>query len=84
MRKNGYKLFGYLEDYILVAEHAEIQVAFNFLHDFILELGLTINPKKLTPPSKVANCLGIVFNMIDFSLSISDEKIANIMDTVSE
>ena len=84
MRKNGYELFGYLDDYILVAEHADIHAAFYFLYELILELGLMINPKKLTPPSKVTNCLGIVFNLVDFSLSISEEKIASIKDTVSE
>ena len=45
------------------------------LQELLTELGLTVSSKKLVPPSTQVTCLGIVVNTVDFTISISSEKL---------
>ena len=64
-------MFGYLDDHVLVSDKTNAEVAFRALYDLLLELGLPINPKKVCPPAKCMPCLGIYFNLNNFSIAIN-------------
>ena len=52
MRKHGFHdLFNYVDDIMLCGMHSKIHPAFQFLVDLLDQLGLTLNSKKLVPPS---------------------------------
>ena len=84
MRSEGHKMFGYLDDYVLVSDYTNAETSFRALYELLLELGLPINPKKICPPAKCMPCLGIYFNLNDFSIAITDEKISGIIDCICE
>ena len=79
MKKKGFDVFAYIDDFIIVSPKHKAHVAFHALHDLLVELGLPINPAKCDPPSKVLICLGIKVNIDVNSISIPKSKIDSIL-----
>ena len=52
MKKKGFDVFAYIDDFIIVSPKHKAHLAFHALHDLLLELGLPINPAKCEPPQK--------------------------------
>ena len=75
MAKKGYKMFPYIDDYMLVTHKDQANDAFQYLIHLLTELGLPINPDKLCPPSDSLTCLGITIDVKNHTLSIEDAKI---------
>ena len=63
MALQGYKMFPYIDDYILVTHRDRTIAAFRRLVHLLTELGLPINPEKLCPPSTSLTCLGITIDL---------------------
>ena len=82
MRSRGHEMFGYLDDYVLVSDYKNADSGFRALYDLLIELGLPINPKKICPPAKCMPCLGIYFNLHDFLIAITKEKIDRIINCI--
>ena len=75
MAKRGYKMFPYIDDYILVTHRANADDAFQYLVYLLTDLGLPMNPDKLCPPTTSLTCLGITINVEQHTLSIENTKI---------
>ena len=75
MAKKGYKMFPYIDDYILVTHRDKADDAFQYLVHLLTDLGLPMNPDKLCPPTTSLTCLGITINVEQHVLSIEDTKI---------
>ena len=78
MAKRQYKIFAYIDDYVIVVTKDTANLAFQDLWNLLLELGLPINETKLTPPSRALTCLGINVNVDTNSLSINGIKLQDI------
>ena len=77
MAEHGYPLlFNYIDDLIYSGLPSKMDACFTFLKN--LELGLEISAKKLVPPSTSVNCLGILTDSIQKTVSIPQEKLAEI------
>ena len=83
MHSKRFRLFGYLDDYILVTEKHEADSAFKQLFALIQELGLEINFDKVVSPSKVVTCLGVTIDIANNRLSIAQEKIQRAISLIS-
>ena len=59
MAKQDVKLHCYIDDYVAVVPRATAEAAFRCLRTLLQDLGLPVNPDKLTPPTKRLTCLGI-------------------------
>ena len=75
MAQQGYKMFPYIDDYILVTHRDKALDAFRCLVHLLTELGLPMNPDKLCPPSTSLTCLGVTIDLVHQTLSIEDAKI---------
>ena len=69
MTKNGHDaLLNYIDDLIYCGLPSSIQ-----------DLGLDISAKKLQPPDTKMGCLGILFDTVNRTISIPDEKLAEVI-----
>ena len=84
MASSGCVVNPYIDDFIVVAPRADARRHYDRLSDLLESLGLPMNPSKKTPPCETLTCLGIVVNIVDGTLSIAPEKIANIYQMCSE
>ena len=57
-----------------------INDAFDYLVKLLQDLGFPISKSKLISPTTQCNCLGIIINTVDYTLSIPDENLAEIME----
>ena len=55
--------------------------SYQFLLDLLQDLGLDISVTKLCPPSKKVICLGIMFDTVNRTISIPDNKLQEIYQT---
>ena len=78
MKRNGYNLVAYIDDYIGIAPANDTQSQFHFLSDLLARLGLPMNPDKRVPPCKALTCLGIRVDISASSLSIDHSKLKSI------
>ena len=75
MRRKGYGLVAYIDDYVGIAPAKDAQAQFDYLSALLTRLGLPMNPDKRVPPSKVLTCLGIQVDIVNSSLSIDQAKL---------
>ena len=80
MKRKGFKIFAYIDDFILINHKSKAKQAFDTLTDLLQELGLPMNNDKRTPPTRTLICLGICINLDTNTLSIDAEKIRAIYD----
>ena len=80
MRRHGYDLVAYIDNYIGVAPANSAKSQFSFLSDLLTKLGLPMNPDKRVPPCKALTCLGIPIGINASSLSIDHSKLQSIYD----
>ena len=79
MKKNGHNaLLNYNDDLIYCGLPSNIGHSYNFLLDLLQDLGLAISVKKLCPPSTEVVCLGIMFDTVNRTISIPDNKLQEI------
>ena len=80
MQQHGFPhLFNYIDDLIYTGLPSNIHNSFQFLLSLLQELGLEISQKKLVPPSTSVVYLGIHIDTINRTLSIPDQKLAEIV-----
>ena len=58
--------------------------SFDYLTSLMRELGLTVSEKKLVPPSTKVVCLGVLIDTENATISIPEDKLAQIQVTVSQ
>ena len=82
MRLCQFCVINYIDGFVGVPHVA--QRLFACLYALLERLGLTISKKKLIPPTTEAVCLGILVNTITGTISIPEEKLTQIVQTVKE
>ena len=75
MRKRGCQLFLYIDNFVWFVEKNEAYSQFEYLTLLLQELGLPLNWEKHTSLSSQITCLGIVIRILDFALSIDQDKL---------
>ena len=78
MHCRGHHVTNYIDDIIGQAIRSQVDSSFNTLYDLLGKLGLDISEKKLVYPSTQASCLGVIINTENFTISVPDEKLAEI------
>ena len=76
--KTNVKLHCYIDDYVAVVPRVRAEAAFQCLRTLLHDLGLPVNPAKLTPPTKRLTCLGIEVNIEANVLRIAPDKLYEI------
>ena len=80
MRQRQFGVINYIDD-IFGIDLPIIPVAsFDTLHHLLHDIGFDISLKKLERPSTRLNCLGILIDAENFTVSIPPEKIKQIID----
>ena len=78
LAKQGIKIFNYIDD-IYACCHKDIaNEAFEALTLVIEQVGLSINPSKVFPPTTVLPIMGIVVNVNERTFSIPEDKLHEI------
>ena len=78
MRQRGFDILNYIDDCLGFGVPSVAKKSFDALSDVLSDLGLTISQKKLVPPSTKTTCLGIEINTVLGTLSIPEDKFAQI------
>ena len=84
MRQKGFCVIDYIDDYVGVGIPGIAHESYNHLVDLMHSLGLTISEKKLVPPSTQVVCLGVLIDTECGTISISDDKLTQICDTIKQ
>ena len=79
MAKQNVKLYCYIDDYVAVVPRARAEAAFQCLRTLVQDLGLPVNPDKLTPPTKRLTCLGTEVDIEANVLRIAPDKLHEIV-----
>ena len=82
MHLHQFCVINYIDDFVGVPDVAER--SFECLYALLECLGLTISKKKLIPPTTEPVCLGVLVNTITGTISIPEEKLTQIVQTVKE
>ena len=72
-------IYNYLDDLIGVGRIDSISDAFDYVVRLLQDLGFPISKSKLVGPTTQCNCLGIIINTTDYTLSIPEEKFVEII-----
>ena len=78
MTQRGYDVINYIDDVIVVGLPSVTTKVFTDLQTLIRQLGLDISVKKLVAPDTCVNCLGIIIDTQCFTVSVPEERLADI------
>ena len=81
MRQRQFDVINYIDDILGIDVPSKINASFDALCQLLDDLGFQISQKKLHPPTTQLNCLGIVVDTVEFTVSIPTEKLQDILDT---
>ena len=70
-----FPFINYIEDFLGYGTPTYAQYSYDALYDVMYQLGLTISENKLVTSCTLAVCLGILFDTVDATLSIPEEKL---------
>ena len=77
--QRDYSVINYIDDILGIELPSRVNVLFDALSSLLAHLGFEISQKKLVKPSTLVNCLGILVNTKDFTLSVPPEKLQEII-----
>ena len=80
--QDGGSLVVYLDDFIGVGQPVDAWRGFTRLKDLLSDLGLDENIPKACAPSAVQTCLGVLFNTIDMTISITPDRLLEIRNII--
>ena len=81
MRQCQFDVINYINDILGIDLPSKIDASFVALQRLLHVLGFEISEKKLEKPFTQLNCLGIIVNTKEFTVSIPKPKIQEIMNT---
>lgn len=85
MRKRGFKVCAYLDDFICCAEDKlSCTLAFNSLIALLRQLGLRINWKKVVDPCQCLTYLGLEIDTVKGTLKLDKQKAIHIQEDLNE
>ena len=79
MAQNGYYILDYIDDYLIFGNEVDCKRAFDRLTSLLQELGFTISVHKNVLPSQQVSCLGILVDTKNFTVSVPEDKLSDIM-----
>ena len=74
------KVYNYIDDVICVYKHHNADAVFDILYSLFEFLGIPINPKKVSVPSRSLTCMGICVDVDGQRLTFPQEKIVRTLD----
>ena len=80
MRQHGYIIFNYIDDLVGIGPLSTVENAYKFLLELLENLGFPISSSKLEPPSIICNCLGVVVDTKNATLSVPQGKLLEVID----
>ena len=81
MRQKNYDVMNYIDNILGIHIPSKVDSSFDALQSVLTELGFEISIKNLVVPTTSINCLGIMFDTINFTLDIPHKKLPKILDT---
>ena len=84
LRCHGYGVINYIDDFVGYGTPDVARRSFDCLRNVLERVGLTISEKKLVAPCTKAVCLGVLIDTENGTVSIPDDKLRHINDTVKE
>ena len=79
----GHHTLSYLDDFIGVAPPDTAWQAYEYCGRLLEELGLEEPPTKACPPSTITMCLGVQFDTVQMTMSVTPECLAGIESLLS-
>jgi hypothetical protein len=79
LNKQGITIINYIDDFIGITPVHDMQRAFEITQQTLEQIGLITSWEKTNYPSRVCTCLGIIINTINSTISISDDKLKNVI-----
>ena len=79
----GCQVANYLDDFIGVASIARALQHYEYCGSLLQELGLQESLSKACPPSTVMTCLGVQINTVDMTLSVTPERLDELVVLLS-
>ena len=79
MRQRDFDIINYIDDILGIELPSHVDASFDTLRSLLVHLGFEISYNKLVNPATCVNCLGILVNTENFTLSIPDEKLQEIL-----
>ena len=79
----GCQVANYLDDFIGVASIARASQRYEYCGSLLQELGLQESLSKACPPSTVTTCLGVQINTVDMTLSVTPERLDELVVLLS-
>ena len=84
MSKFGFQVTNYIDDIIGHSICSKAQDSFNTLFYLLQNLGFDISSKKIVAPSTRVTCLGVDIDIENFTISVTHEKIQEILQICEE
>ena len=84
MKCRGHNIINYIDNFLRCGTPTTAEITFKNLFQLMNDLGLTISERKLVHPSTRAICWGIMVDTVTGTLSIPDEKLAQIKHQVEQ
>ena len=81
---HGYRILNYCDDFVGYGTPDITQHSYDCLRHIIKRMGLSISEKKLVAPTTSAVCLGVLIGTIKGTVTIPDEKMRQIKQTITE
>ena len=78
MRQRDFQVINYIDDILGIELPSRVDASFDALSALLNHLGFEISYNKLVKPATCVNCLGILVNTENFTLSIPDDKLHEI------
>ena len=84
MRQRDFNVINYIDDILGIELPSRVDTSFDALRSLLVHLGFEISYNKLVNPATCVNCLGILVNTENFTLSIPDEKLAGVAEHTAQ
>ena len=81
MHQRGHDVINYIDDILGIELRSRVDASFDALSSLLERLGFEISQNKLIRPSTCVNCLGILVNTENFTLSVPPQKLQEILLT---
>ena len=82
--KQGFYMMSYIDDLLMAEVPSKAQLSYDIMLDLLDRLNIPISEAKLCPPCTEINCLGIIVNSVTGTMSIPEEKMAEILDKCTD
>ena len=79
MAQSNFQVTNYIDDIIGHAVCSQACDSFDYLYNLLIDLGFDISENKVVTPSTKVTCLGVEINSENFTVSITEEKLQDII-----